>query len=89
MNGLIYGVGLLAACLTSLSYIPQVRKASAPGATEDLSLRTLVILGSGLALWIIYGAIKSDLVIMAANCVGLILVGALLAFKIRDGGQRP
>jgi hypothetical protein len=26
---------------------------------------------------------------MAANCVGLILVGALLAFKIRDRGRRP
>jgi MtN3 and saliva related transmembrane protein len=49
----------------------------------------LTILGFGLALWIIYGAIKSDLVIMAANCIGFILVGTLLAFKIRDGGRRP
>ena len=62
MKGLIYDIGLLAACLTSLSYIPQVRKASAAGAAEDLSLRTLAILGFGLALWIIYGAIKSNLV---------------------------
>jgi MtN3 and saliva related transmembrane protein len=84
MDTFIYGVGLFAACLTSLSYIPQVRKASVPGATEDLSLRTLAVLGFGLALWIIYGIFKGDLVIMVANFIGLILVGALLAFKIRD-----
>ena len=41
MESVIYGVGLTAAALTSLSYLPQVRKAIPRGATQDLSLKTM------------------------------------------------
>jgi len=81
---LITILGLVAAVLTSLSYIPQVRKAMPRGATEDLSLRTLVTLAAGLGLWITYGVFQRDLVIICANVVGVGLVLALLSFKIRD-----
>jgi MtN3 and saliva related transmembrane protein len=84
METVIFGVGLVAAGLTSLSYVPQVRKAYPRGATGDLSLTTIAVLGAGLALWIIYGACRRDVVIMLANGVGLALVATLLAFKIRD-----
>ena len=47
---LITILGLLAATMTSLSYIPQVRKALPKGSTDDLSFRTLIILGIGLSL---------------------------------------
>jgi MtN3 and saliva related transmembrane protein len=76
--------GVSAAILTSLSYFPQVRKAWPRGSTEDLSLKMLVALTSGLLLWIGYGLLKSDWVIVAANSVGAILSGSVLAFKIRD-----
>ena len=81
---LITILGLVAAVLTSLSYIPQVRKAMPRGATEDLSLRTLVTLAAGLGLCITYGVFQKDLVIICANVVGVGLVLALLSFKIRD-----
>jgi MtN3 and saliva related transmembrane protein len=47
---LITVLGLLAAAMTSLSYIPQVRKALPAGSTDDLSFKTLIALGTGLAL---------------------------------------
>jgi len=81
---LITIIGLLAAALTSLSYIPQVKKALPAGSTDDLSSKTLGVLASGLALWIGYGALKSDYVIIVANAVGLALVVTLIGFKIRD-----
>lgn len=84
MEHLGYGIGLVAAALTSLSYIPQVRKAYPKGATSDLSVKTLTALGAGLALWIAYGLIRGDIVVVLANLVGVSLVVALLAFKIRD-----
>lgn len=77
-------LGLAAAALTSLSYIPQVRKAFPRDATEDISLKMLIALFTGLALWIIYGITRGDLVIVAANGVGAVLVSAVLVFKIRD-----
>jgi MtN3 and saliva related transmembrane protein len=77
-------IGVLAAILTSLSYIPQVRKAWPRGSTRDLSLRMLAVLTSGLLLWVVYGFLKGDWVIVVANCVGALLSGSVLAFKIRD-----
>jgi MtN3 and saliva related transmembrane protein len=88
---LIPWIGIGAAVLTSLSYIPQVRKAWPRGSTSDLSLKMLVVLTSGLVLWIGYGLLKGDWVIVAANSVGAALSGTVLAFKIRDirSGRKP
>ena len=77
-------VGALAAFLSSLSYVPQVRKAWPRGSTADLSLAMLVVLTVGLSLWIIYGFIRGDLIIVAANGIGASLSGLVLAFKLRD-----
>ena len=81
---LISFIGLLAATLTSLSYIPQVKKALPAGSTDDLSFKTLVTLAIGLALWILYGFLKIDYVVILANAVGIFLVAILIAFKVRD-----
>ena len=77
-------IGVAAAALTSLSYIPQVRKAWPRGSTADLSLTMLMVLTAGLMLWIGYGLLKGDWVIVAANAVGGALSASVLAFKIRD-----
>jgi MtN3 and saliva related transmembrane protein len=77
-------IGAVAAVLTSLSYLPQLRKAWPRGSTSGLSLKMLVVLTAGLALWIGYGLLKSDWVIVAANSVGAALSASVLAFKIRD-----
>ena len=88
INGMIESVipwiGVCAAVLTSLSYIPQVRKAWPRGSTKDLSLHMLIVLTTGLLLWIGYGVLKSDWVIVAANSVGATLSASVLTFKIRD-----
>jgi MtN3 and saliva related transmembrane protein len=49
-----------------------------------LSLKTLVALASGLALWIAYRFFKTDYVIIVANGVGFALVATLISFKILD-----
>jgi MtN3 and saliva related transmembrane protein len=84
MEAFIPWIGACAAGLTSLSYIPQVRKAWPRGSTADLSLKMLIALTTGLLLWISYGLLKGDWVIVAANIAGAILSGSVLAFKIRD-----
>jgi MtN3 and saliva related transmembrane protein len=44
----------------------------------------LIVLTTGLVLWIGYGLLKGDWVIVAANSVGAALSATVLAFKIRD-----
>ena len=84
IESVIPWIGVCAAVLTSLSYIPQLRKAWPRGSTADLSLKMLIALTTGLLLWIAYGLLKSDWVIVAANGVGASLSASVLIFKIRD-----
>jgi MtN3 and saliva related transmembrane protein len=80
----IYILGMLAAALTSLSYLPQLQKAMPRNSTSDLSLKMLVVLSAGVCLWIVYGVLKDDWVIILANSIGASLSLAVLGFKIRD-----
>ena len=64
-----------------------VQKAWPRGSTEDLSLKMLLALVTGLVLWIVYGLLKDDGVIAGSNCVGTALVSVVLALKIRDIGK--
>jgi uncharacterized protein with PQ loop repeat len=45
-----YILGIVAAALTSLSYLPQLQKAIPRNSTADLSLKMLVALSTGLCL---------------------------------------
>jgi MtN3 and saliva related transmembrane protein len=44
----------------------------------------LLVLTAGLLLWVGYGLLKGDRVIVIANSAGAALSGSVLAFKIRD-----
>jgi MtN3 and saliva related transmembrane protein len=67
-----------------VSYIPQVKKAWATHETGDLSLKMLLILSAGLSLWIVYGFLKGDWVIILANGVSLAMLANLVWFKVRE-----
>ncbi|MGL9622356.1 SemiSWEET family transporter [Bradyrhizobium sp. U531] len=84
MSALAPYIGGIAAFLASLSYVPQVRKAWPRGSTADLSLGMLASLTLGLALWIVYGLIQEDWVIVGSNLVGATLAGIVLGCKVRD-----
>jgi MtN3 and saliva related transmembrane protein len=79
-------LGGLAAFLASLSYVPQVRKAWPRGSTADLSMGMLVALTTGLALWVVSGAMREHWVIIAANAVGASLAG--IATGVRGEAKR-
>jgi MtN3 and saliva related transmembrane protein len=64
--------------------VPQVRKVVAGQPTDDLSLTTLIALTAGLALWIVYGLMKGDMIVLAANSVGALLTGFVLLRKMMD-----
>lgn len=80
-------IGTGAAFCTTASYIPQLHKAWKTGQTGDLSLRMLMLLATGLGLWLVYGLIRSDLVITIANSISVMLLGCILYFKLN--GQSP
>ncbi len=84
MPSLASYIGFLAACCTTVSYFPQLKKCLATGSADDLSLKMLLILGAGIGLWVVYGMLQGDWVIIVANAVSLALIACLIAFKLRD-----
>ena len=80
----VTAVGGVAAFCTTVSYFPQLKKCWQTGHTGDLSLRMLSILATGIAMWTVYGVLKSDIVIIIANAVSLALLLGILYFKLRE-----
>lgn len=78
-------IGTAAAICTTASYVPQVRKTWQTQETGDLSLKMLLLLATGLTLWVCYGLINGDVVIVLANVASLLLLSSLIYWKIRKG----
>ena len=52
-------IGGAAALLTTASNVPQLKKCWETRSAGDLSLKMLLALASGVALWIAYGGLKA------------------------------
>jgi|TARA_Y100000310_G_C20554918_1_gene750014 MtN3 and saliva related transmembrane protein len=76
--------GLLGGFLTTVAFVPQVLKSWRAKSVKDLSLIWLIIFNSGVTFWLIYGLLKSDIAIILANSVTLILSSSLLVMKLKE-----
>ena len=77
-------VGFVAALCTTVSYFPQLKKCWNTGSAGDLSLKMFLTLAAGVALWVVYGVLQQDVVIILANAVSLCLLFGILYFKVRE-----
>lgn len=75
-------LGLFAGTLTSIASVPQVIKVFKTKNTDDLSALMLVILISGLSLWVWYGLKKEEFPIIISNAFAAILNIILLFCKL-------
>lgn len=81
-------IGVAAAALITLSNWPHLKKCWRTGKADHLSLRAFITLAVRVALWLVYGALKADWILMAANAISLALLSGILYCKIR-GATRP
>jgi len=77
--------GLIAASLTTFAFLPQSIRAIKTKHTGDLSLTTLIMLEIGIIIWIIYGAMISNIPLLAANIVSFVFITITLILKIKYG----
>lgn len=75
-------VGSFAALGTTVSYFPQLMKCWKTGQAGDLSLKMLTTLAGGVGLWVVYGILKNDYVIITSNTISLCCLGGILYFKL-------
>jgi MtN3 and saliva related transmembrane protein len=83
MDTLWWAIGLAAAALTSVSFLPQLVKGLRTKRMDDVSAEMLGLLCVGLFLWLLYGLHRDDVIIIASNVFGLFTVAATLALKLR------
>ena len=67
------GIGIAASFGTTIYLVPQVIKIYKEKNGDTVSLFMLAILLSGSALWVTYGILKQDVIIVVANSISLIL----------------
>lgn len=71
-------LGIVAGVLTSISMIPQLVKVIREKNVEDISLLMLLVLISGLSLWVWYGVLKNELPIILSNSFAVLVNVSLL-----------
>jgi len=75
-------LGIVAGILTSVSMIPQLIKVIREKNVEDISLLMLLVLISGLSLWVWYGFEKDELPIILSNAFAVLVNISLLCCYI-------
>lgn len=82
MDGLTV-LGLVAATLTTCSFVPQLTRVLRTRSAEDLSYGMFGAFSVGVLLWLVYGLLRDDLPVILSNAVTLALSVTILVLKIR------
>jgi MtN3 and saliva related transmembrane protein len=78
-------IGLVAALLTTVAYVPQVVRIVKTRSAHDISWLMFGIFSVGVCLWLWYGIRAGALPLIVANGVTLTLAVTILVLKWRYG----
>lgn len=76
-------LGMVAAVLTTASFLPQVYKTWKTKDTQSLSLTMYVCFFTGIVLWLIYGIHIDSLPMILANGITVISTFILIVLKLK------
>jgi MtN3 and saliva related transmembrane protein len=78
-------IGAVAALLTTLCWVPQAWRTIRTRDTRGISVWAQGAFLLGIALWLAYGLLLGSWPLIGANGVSFLLVGTILAMKLRYG----
>ncbi len=76
-------IGMSAAILTTLAFVPQVLMVIKLKKTDGLSLSTYIVFTLGVVLWLVYGFFKNSISMVLGNGITLILSLIILVYIIK------
>jgi MtN3 and saliva related transmembrane protein len=79
----VSALGYGAASLTTLSLFPQALKTVRSGDTSAISLRMYGLFTLGVLAWAVYGLLRADGPVIAANLITLVPASVVLERKLR------
>ncbi|MCZ4297472.1 SemiSWEET transporter [Henriciella marina] len=77
-------LGLVAACLTTASFVPQAILVIRTRNTDGLSLYMYLLFTTGIAFWLVYGVMIGSLPIIIANLITVVLASMILTVKLMN-----
>lgn len=76
-------LGYSAGVITTLTFLPQVIKTWKERSAKDVSLWMFIIAATNEVMWIGYGILKDDWVIILTNAVVLVLSVTMIGLKLK------
>ena len=74
-------LGLFAGAMTTGSTVPQIVKILKTRSAGDISTLFFAFMATGMFLWLVYGIIRSDVIIILWNALSLSLCLIILGLK--------
>lgn len=81
----IQTIGVFAALLTTVCWVPQAVKIIREKETRAISLSATVLSAVGFLLWLVYGAAIVDGPLIGSSGITFVITAAILVLKIRHG----
>jgi MtN3 and saliva related transmembrane protein len=81
----VFIIGMVAALLTTFSFLPQLARILRTRHTKDLSLFTFSLFSLGVLLWLVYGILIKETPVIIANSVTFLIALSILIMKIKYG----
>ena len=80
-------LGYAAGALTAFTFLPQVIKTWKSKSAKDISLNMFIIAFVNEIMWLVYGFMLDNWVIILTNAVMLGMSGFMIALKLKDNHQ--
>lgn len=78
-------IGIAAAVLTTLCWLPQTIKVIREKETRALSLWANLVFAFGILLWLLYGIGIGDWPVIGANATSFVMILIIIVMKLRHG----
>lgn len=76
-------LGYVAGLITAFTFLPQVLKTWKTKSAKDVSLAMFLIALTNQILWLAFGFLREDPVIIITNAVMLLMTGLMIVLKLR------
>lgn len=78
-------LGVVAATLTTLAFVPQAVKTIRTRDTRGISLWMYVVFTTGIAFWFGYGLFLHSWPMIVSNAITFVLAATILGLKLKHG----
>lgn len=80
-------LGYAACAVTALTFLPQVVKTWKEKSARNVSLMMFLIAFANEVMWIAYGVLRNDMVIIVTNVIMIVMCSMMIVLKLRYNKQ--